>query len=270
MRRDLKHMRQLVAISVGLFLTVLTVFPALAEGEAPSADFSVSALSAYIWRGQELSRDSIVIQPSMTVSYSGFSANLWGNLDTEPYTSSGEEDDSSNWNETDWTLSYGRQFGPVGTEFGYIYYALDGVDDSQEFFLSLGLDTLLAPTLTVYKEFSHYPSWYILFGISHGFEITDTVSLELSASASYLKSDDKSAYPEINNGEPSGKKFSNFHDGTIAASLPISVSEYVTVTPTIAYTFALSGDASDQMEWFSQKGDDDSFVYGGVTLSFAF
>jgi hypothetical protein len=263
-----RYLKKDIAVFLVATFAIATwgLMPAYGSEEKPSADFSVSALSAYIWRGFELSRDSIVIQPSMTVSYGGFSANLWGNLDTEPYTSSDEEDDSSNWNETDWTLSYGRQFGPVGAELGYIYYALDGVDDSQEVFLSLGLDTLLAPTLTVYKEFDHYPSWYILFGISHAFEITDTVSLELSASASYLKSDDEDAYPEIDTGD----KFSDFHDGTIAASLPISVSEYVTVTPSIAYTFALTGDASDQMEAFSQDGDDDSYIYGGVTVSFAF
>ncbi|KPK25614.1 MAG: hypothetical protein AMK69_13845 [Nitrospira bacterium SG8_3] len=265
MKRNLK--KDIAALLVATFaIATCGLMPAHGDETRPSADFSVSALSAYIWRGQELSRDSIVVQPSMTVSYGGFSANLWANLDTEPYTSSDEEDDSSNWNETDLTLSYGRQFGPVGAELGYIYYALDGLDDSQEFFLSLGLDTLLAPTLTVYKEFDHYPHWYILFGISHAFEMTDTVSLELSGSASYLASDDEDAYPEINTGD----EFSDFHDGTIAATLPISVSEYVTVTPTIAYTFALSGDGSDQMEWFSQKGDDDGFVYGGVTLSFAF
>lgn len=269
MKRNLK--KGIAAFLVATFaIAACGIMPAYANEERPSADFSVSALSAYIWRGQELSRDSIVVQPSMTVSYSGFSANLWGNLDTEPYTSSDEEDDSSNWNETDLTLSYGRQFGPVGAELGYAYYALDGIDDSQEFFLSLGLDTLLSPTLTVYKEFDHYQHWYILFGISHALEITDTVSLELSASASYLESDDKSAYPEINNGEATDDEFSNFHDGTIGASLPISVSEYVTITPSIAYTFALGGDASDQIEWFSQKGDDDSFVYGGLTISFAF
>jgi hypothetical protein len=269
MKRNLKKD---IAVFLVVTFAIATwgLMPAYGSEEKPSADFSVSALSAYIWRGQELSRDSIVVQPSMTISYSGFSANLWGNLDTEPYTSSDEEDDSSNWNETDWTLSYGKQFGPVGAELGYIYYALDGFDDSQEVFLSLGLDTLLAPTLSVYKEFNHYPHWYILFGISHAFEITDTVSLELSGSASYLKSDDKGAYPEINNGEATDDEFSNFHDGTIAVSLPISVSEYITVTPSIAYTFALTGDASDQMKWFSQRGDDDSFVYGGVTLSFAF
>lgn len=35
-----------------------------AEDEKPTGDFSVSVLSQYIWRGYELSRSSVVIQPS--------------------------------------------------------------------------------------------------------------------------------------------------------------------------------------------------------------
>jgi hypothetical protein len=56
----------------------------------------------------------------------------------------------------------------------------------------------------------------------------------------------------------------------ISASLPIAVAEHITITPSLAYTFALSDDASDEMEWRSTKGDDDSFIYGGVTVSMAF
>ena len=48
---------------------------------------------------------------------------------------------NSKWNETDMTFSYGHSFGIVGLEAGYIYYALDGVDDSKEFYLSAGVDT---------------------------------------------------------------------------------------------------------------------------------
>ena len=54
-----------------------------AEEEAPSADLSVSLSSKYVWRGYELSKDSVVIQPSLTVGYKGFAANFWGNLDTD-------------------------------------------------------------------------------------------------------------------------------------------------------------------------------------------
>lgn len=106
MRKDLQHMKYFLAICLSLVLTVVTILPALAEEEVPSADLSVAVLSDYIWRGQELSYDSIVVQPSMTVSYMGFSANLWGNLDTDPYAPG--EDDPANWSETDFTLSYSR------------------------------------------------------------------------------------------------------------------------------------------------------------------
>ena len=107
-------------------------------------------------------------------------------------------------------------------------------------------------------------------GISHAFEITEKVSLELSGSVSYLLSDDEDGYPEIDNGVPTGDGFENFHDGVISASLPVAVTKYMTITPTVSYTFPLSSDASDEIEYLSFRGDDDSFIYGGVTVSIAF
>ena len=262
-------MRNTLTVVAALILTTFLIVPASAEEETPTADLSVAALSAYIWRGQELSKDSIVFQPSMTVGYKGFAANFWGNLDTDPHENLG--DGTNNWNETDFTLAYARGFGSLSSELGYIYYGLDGADDSQELYLSLGLDTLLSPTLTVYREFAHYPGWYLLLGISHALELKENISLELGGSVSYLAGDSEDDYPEIDDdGEPTGDKFSNLHDGTISASLPITVTEYVTVTPSIAYIFPLSSDAENRMEALSVEGDETDFVYGGVTVSFAF
>ena len=80
------NIRLLLVISLLISsLLAVSATPLFAEEEKPTADFSVSALTKYVWRGQELSRDSIVLQPSLTVGYKGFSANLWGNLDTKPY-----------------------------------------------------------------------------------------------------------------------------------------------------------------------------------------
>lgn len=270
MRKDLHYLKCFLAIIVGLVLSAVIILPALAEEEKPTADLSVSALSAYIWRGQELSRDSMVIQPSMTIGYKGFSANLWANLDTDPYVSSG--DSTTNWTETDLTLSYGRKIGPVNARLGYIYYGLDAVDDSQEVFISVGLDTLLSPTLTVYREIAHYPGWYYLLGISHAFKLTEIATLNLAASVSYLKGEDVDDCPEVtSSGAPTGNKFSNFHDGLISASLPLAVAKYITITPTIAYSFALSDDARYELKCLRSKtGEDANFVYGGVTLSLAF
>ena len=91
--------------------------PAVAAKEEPETKpyFSGAAagLSQYIFRGYELSKDSIVIQPSLTVGYRGFEATLWGNLDSnDKYTKA----DKANWNETDLTLSYTYDFGPVKAE----------------------------------------------------------------------------------------------------------------------------------------------------------
>ncbi|RZB36649.1 MAG: hypothetical protein SRB2_01951 [Desulfobacteraceae bacterium Eth-SRB2] len=258
-----------LGVLIGFFVLIFGTANLWAEEESPSASADVAFLSKYVWRGQELSRGSMVIQPSLTISYMGFSGNLWGNLDTDQYKDDEEDHD---WTETDLTLSYGRAFGMLSAEAGYIYYALEGTDaDTQEVFLTLGLDTFLSPSLTVYKDISEYPSWYFLLGISHAFEITEKVSLELSGSISYLLSEDEDDYPEIDSdGVPTDDEFENFHDGVISASLPVAVTKYITITPSLSYTFPLSSDASDEMEYRSFKGDDDNFIYGGVTLSMAF
>lgn len=254
-------------------VTILSLFsslPVFAEKETPAADLSVSSLSAYIWRGQELSRDSIVIQPSMTVSYMGFAVNMWGNMDTDPYsdTSSGDE---NNWNETDFTLSYCKEFGIVSAELGWIYYGLDEAADSQELYLSFGVDTFLSPGLTVYRDTDSYRHTYFLLGISHSFEFTEIVSLELAGSVSYLISHSREDYSEYNSqGVATNERFNDFHDGIISASLPVALGEYFTITPLVSYVFPLSGDAKDEMEGRSKRNSDHTFFYGGVTLGMAF
>lgn len=145
-----------IVVILSVMLAIYFIPPAFAQEEGPSAELSVSLLSAYIWRGQELSKSSIVVEPSMTVSYKGFSVNMWGNQDTDPYATT-NDDMKSNWNETDFTLSYGRQFGILSAELGWIYYGLDNADDTQELYLSLGADVLLSPTLTIYRDFASAP-----------------------------------------------------------------------------------------------------------------
>jgi hypothetical protein len=44
--------------------------------EKPTGSFAVSVLSKYIWRRYENTKNSIVVQPSMTVGYKGFTANI--------------------------------------------------------------------------------------------------------------------------------------------------------------------------------------------------
>jgi hypothetical protein len=257
--------------------------PATALEEKPTGDFTAAVLSQYIWRGYELSRNSAVLQPSMTIGYKGFTANLWGNLDTKPYSPS-DASYASAWNETDLTLSYAKTLGLFTVGGGYAYYSLGSLNkdapdraDSQELFATASLNTLLTPTLTVYKEIDHYRNWYFLLGISHIVELNKMLSLKLAATASYLLSTDADTYPKFNSSAlPTADKFSNFHDGTLSVSLPIKPVSHLTVTPTLSYIFPLSGDAKDEMKGFGLKGSatpaerDSSFFVGGVSVSFTF
>ena len=253
------------------------------EEDKVTGEVAASVLSAYIWRGQELTRNSVVIQPSMTASYKGFTANLWGNIDTKPY-SGGDAQYSSNFTETDVTLSYSRKFGIVQAGIGYIYYGLaaaapGGADlpDSQEIFVSLGLDTILAPTLTVYKEIDHYNQWYATLGISHTLALHEKIGLKLAATASYLLSTNENTYAKYDsNALATTDKYNNFHDGTVAISLPIAAYKTLSVIPTISYVFPLCDDAKYEMQARGLKGaanpsdKDSSYLYGGVVLSYTF
>jgi len=289
-----KNIKRIMTVALlALMLTSMPMAARAAEEPKPAekkqeeakvtGEIAASVLSAYIWRGQELSRHSVVIQPSATVNYRGFTANVWGNLDTDPYSVTDGEN-SSNYTETDVTLSYTHKFGIVSAGAGYIYYGLaaatpGGQDllDSQEIFVSLGLDTILAPTLTVYKEVDHYHQWYATLGISHTFALHEKVGLKLAAQASYLKSDDETTYAKYDsNFLATTDKFNNFHDGVVSLSLPVAVTGNLTITPTVSYVFPLSDDAKYEMRARGLQGaanpsDRDSYyVYGGVTLSLTF
>jgi hypothetical protein len=280
-------MKNQLKISGGVLVLILLLGAAgqgrAAEEDKVSGEAAVSILSAYIWRGQELSRFSPVVQPAATVSYRGFSVNLWGNLDTRPY-SAGTDGSSSNFTEVDATISYTRAFGIVSVGGGYIYYGLNsltpgGADplDSQEIFAVVSVNTLFSPTLTLYKEIDHYHQWFALLSVSHTFALHERVGLKLAGSVSYLKSEDASTYPKFDgNSLATNDPFNNFHDAALAVSLPVSVTRRLTVTPTLTYVFPLTNDAKYEMRARGLAGTarrptaDSTYLYGGVTVSFAF
>jgi len=237
------------------------------EVDRPTASADVAFLSQYIWRGYALSKDSLVIQPSVTAAYKGFSLNVWGNLDTDVYQGAYKGD--SKWNETDLTFGYDHSFGILGVGAGFIYYALDGANDWKEFYLSLGVDTLLAPTVTVYREVSKNQGWYVHLGVSHSFELPRDMTLDLAGSVSYWGSDNDNMVKYNDDLSRTSERFSGFHDGLVSVGLTIPFWKYFTVVPSIAYAFPLSHQADNEMQALSWGGNA-NHVFGGVTLSMAF
>jgi hypothetical protein len=240
----------IISITATAFLFAAGIPAAMAEEEMPTADASVSIYSTYVWRGFGLSDDSIVIQPSMTVGYQGFAMNLWGNLDTDYYA-----EDTTKYNETDITLSYDGAYEKLGYGVGYIYYALDGTDDTQEIYATLSYDVLLSPTLAFYYDVDSFSgAYYVTFDISHSFPIGETYALDLGALVSYLEDNED---------------YDAFHNGELSASMTFPIGKYFSITPEVNYSFALSSDAEDYIKEGSADNDD-SYIYGGATFSFAF
>ena len=244
-----------------------TVEKVAEDTDRPSVSADVSFLSQYIWRGYELSKDSLVIEPAVTASYKGFSMNIWGNLDTDVYA--GDQEGQSKWTETDFTIGYETSFGPIGLGAGYIYYALDAARDTQEFYLSIGGDVILAPTLTIYWDVDEYPGWYFNLGVSHSFELPMNMTLDLAGSIAYEYSSGTNIVNYNDAMEPTNDPFRNFQNGLVSVGLTVPFWKYFTVVPMIAYSFPL-GNAADNLLKATSLSDNASHLFGGVTLSMAF
>lgn len=257
-------------LALGLLCSATAATTALAA-DKPEADLTVGFYSQYIWRGFEFSEDSMVIQPSMTIGYKGFGFNLWGNLDTDQ-AADVTGANTNNWNETDMTLSYDNAIGDkFSYGVGYIYYGIDGAT-SQEVYATASVGTILNPTLTVYREIANLPGWYITAGISHGIPLGKELSLDLGAQVGFLSADDRSVIAEVKDPR---KRYGNFHDGVLSAAVSIPLTEKVSLTPELYYSFPLTDEASDLIGDTGLAGEsanenDAYFVYGGVSVSFAF
>lgn len=218
---------------------------AIAENEKPSASGDIGIYNNYIWRGFNLNDDSTIIQPSVTIGYKGYSFNMWGNLDTDI-------GDEKQLNETDLTFSYDKSYNLIGIGLGYIYYGLDAAEDTQELYLSVSLDSLLAPSLTAYRDIAAFPGWYFNIGLSHSFALPNSMGLDIGGSIGYMSVDDGDAF---------------LNDALISLGLAIPFSDYFSVTPSISYSLALSSDAEDALE--DANGDSSHFT-GGLALSMSF
>ncbi|MEW6601363.1 MAG: hypothetical protein AB1499_10380, partial [Nitrospirota bacterium] len=221
--------RKIGLILVLMFMMIaLNVVIANAEEAKGSGSASVGVFNKYIFRGYELSAGSAVIQPSVGVSYNGFSASFWGNIDSEENPTQNfvpDRADERSFNETDLTLSYTYEIDKLSLTGGYIYYGTKYATETEELFFTVGYDTLLAPTLTVYRDITEYAGTYVNLAVSHSLPIVKEITLDLGASAGYFAGDNKywKTY-ERSTGDYTGDEYRAFHDGMIKAGLTIPIT----------------------------------------------
>ena len=255
----------ILALFSVLLLSISCVPTAFAvEGEKPTVDANLTTYSQYIWRGQELSQDSLVIFPEITVSYKGFGFCLWGDFDTDYAVQDqdgdgiDDENNNSRWWETDMVLTYSNNFEKLNYTLGWIYYDVDGGDD-EEMFVVLGYDTFLSPEISVWKGIEYGESWYINLALSYTFEFENGHSLDLGSNVGWWH-------------HPGGNhNLRGWHDFNLSAGYNIPINDWCTITPSINYTTTLASQMQDWIETDNSfDGDDHQFVYGGVTLAISF
>ena len=257
-------MKKLSILILALLITCVAItgiVPSV-KAETETAGYaSVDIMSNYVWRGQKLS-ESLVIQPSVGITYGGFDANLWSNFDSD-WKVDDTDDGQGKVTETDLTLSYSFSMDKFSFSGGYIYYALEGAHDTQELFVSVSYDVLLNPSLVLYYDYDEGQGAFIIASIDHSFDLGKNIPLDVGASASY----------NINNKvmgvDEDGDDFSNFYNGELYASVTFPVTKAISIAPKIAYSFPLSNDAKEAISSISDDGDKDIF-YGGINLTLSF
>ena len=261
--------------------------PAPATAAAPAApapdvtgSVSFTGLNKYIFRGAEISARSVVLEPSVTINYKGFSLNVWGNSDTDQHATQvfvpgkdGSGEGHKSFNETDLTLSYTYNIDKLALTGGYIYYGTEYAQQTQELYVSTTYDMIAHPTISIYRDIDANPGWYVNLSFSQSLPVAKMpngdMTVDLGASFGYYN---------ISSLTPANKTYSALHDGMVKVGLTVPVAKNVVVQPITQYWFPLSGKAHhDQLVTVDDSifnnnpaaHIDNTFVFGvGATLSF--
>jgi hypothetical protein len=223
--------------------------------------------SNYNWRGLKIN-DTPVFQPSLSVTNNNFTFEVWGNMDL-----SNNDEQQFEFNETDYTVSYDKEFSYFGITAGLTYYTYpnDKNYNTTEIFAGVSFFTFLEPSIMVYKDIDLYDSLYIQFAISHTFQIMST-GLTISAVGGYSDKSFKQGYFQrktITTKSPHQYPDSNdFSSGPVdlglMAELPVKLKKGELIF-SISYS-----NLSDADIHSPEYIDDDSETVYGISYSISF
>jgi hypothetical protein len=250
------------------------------EPEKPQWNLGADILSQYVWRGIALSRNSMVLQPSLTGTYKGFAVNVWNNFDMRelnPYSLNRPNSKQTRWNETDLTFSYTREvISNLTLTGGLIFYILSEANSPYNSLEIYGGADYKLPWFNfgfgVYREINHFPGTYLQWYVHRAIDIPllKGMNLDLFASWSAEFSNDKAAYPVYDAaGNLENKFYQSLSAGYLAAALNIPLGKYLVVAPKIQYWYALGGQSTGTLSGLSWDGQH-NHILGGVNLTLNF
>jgi len=165
--------------------------------------------------------------------------------------------------EIDYILAYSWAWQGMDFSAGAIYYELphSGGPSTTELYVSAGLDAMLSPSLTLYRDIDEANGTYANLAVQQAFEdlliFSENVrgSFELSASVGYGSGDHSAYY--------FGNHDSAFVDALFTAGFPVQIGERWSLTPSLNYSVLLD-------RTIRSASDDDHNVWAGLSLSTSF
>ena len=142
-----RKMKKVCIALVAVLMTVAALVPAASAAIEVEGDAYVGFFDKYLWRGYDLSGGQAVVQGGVDLSAKGVTLSYWSNFQTKDDNGAGLE--GGEVTETDITLDYSVDLNDmVSLSVGNIFYNLDGLRDTNELYLGIGLNTILSPSFT--------------------------------------------------------------------------------------------------------------------------
>jgi len=244
-------------VAVIAMLGCVMAFATSAFALETSADVYGYVVDKYLWRGVDINDSEAALQAGMDVGFNGFTISYWTNTDL-----SGLNSDETL--ETDIIVDY--TFAPsdmLSVSLGNAYYSFGAAGGStHEAYLGLGLDTILAPSFTVYYDYDQASSdeidgLYYSLGFGHDIDLAEGLSLSVGAAINYNQ---ESPFVASLAG---GMVFDDFGTADFSAGIAYSITDQVSVDASYLYYYVVGDDAED-----IGLLEDEGYVSVGATLAF--
>jgi len=232
------------------------VVPCVSEDSAAqcAAAVQVSALSAYVWRGQVLN-DEPVMQTSLALEKSGLGASAWANFNL----TANHAGDALEASEVDLSLFRKDQVRGMTVKWGLVEYSfpnqtvsnsegsVEATPSTREFFAELGYKIgRIAPGIGAYYDFGEADSCYVSMrcsaDIAGGLSVSCSAGYGLSGYNSFYFGVDKAGWNDFSSG----------------ASLALPAGQSATLTLMVQYSGIIDPELRDtagavyrdDAEWF--------------------
>lgn len=243
-------MKKLIVVGIVLILALMAANSTVLAADVTGGAYA-GIYDKYLWRGFNLSGSQPVAQAGLDLSLGGATLSYWGNLQLSSADAAGLN--AGEATEHDLILDYSFDLNElVSVSVGNIFYILDDLDDTHEAYLSVALNTILEPAVTVYYDWDEADEdgLYFTAAVSHSYELSNVASLSLGALIGYNQESDYAV-----------GNYSGWHNYELSAAVDYAINDQVTITPSLLYSSGISDEAKNLI---------DSEVVGGLTVAMSF